>query len=346
MELSQREQAVLQAVIRSYIVTGEPVGSKALCEIPTLNVSSATIRAKMSELCELGLLEQPHTSAGRIPTALGYRYYIEQLMSDYHLTDEDKNVIDSLLPHNMDQPERIIEQACEALAELTNCAAMLTTPADERACVKKVNLIMLGRKTVMAVLVTSSGIIKNKITRCDLDISIDLLEKVDNILKQTVYGMPLSELNMPLSQMIIMQLGAEALTAAPIIIAVFEAAGSAADAEVKLKGESNLLRHREFSSSKASQLLEYLKKKNGLIPFLKNVDNGISVVLGDEIGESALSSSGVIITRYNLFDRQVGSIAILGPDRMDYEHIIPSILYFRDSLSRLLTESFLDEDYF
>ena len=128
MELNKRNRDILSEVISAYIITGEPVGSKQLANSTPLNCSSATIRAKMNELCELGLLSQPHTSAARVPTAAGYRYFIGELIKNSQATDEDKRIIDSLLPHAVTSPERLMESACNALADYTGCAAMMTTP--------------------------------------------------------------------------------------------------------------------------------------------------------------------------------------------------------------------------
>lgn len=343
MELSQANREILSAVIRAYVLTGEPVGSKVLRELAGLHCSPATIRAKMSELCELGFLSQPHTSAGRVPTALGYRFYVEQLMDRYKLSQADKNEIDSLLPSPDTTPEKLIDCACEALAELTNCAAMLTTPADAQAQIAKVQFIPIGRRTVMVVLITSAGMIKNRVARCDFDMHPQTLLKMNRLVEQTVCGKTLEEFTSADAQALLVASGVNVFSAAPLIAALVDTVGDAVDAELRLKGTSNLLTHREFSAQKARELLDYLQNKGKLLTILRHEDKDFEILLGSETGEEALSSSGVIVTRYSVGGREVGSIGILGPARMDYEHIIPSILYFRDSLGRLLTESYAED---
>ena len=343
MLLTQREASILNAVIRSYIITGEPVGSKALRDAQSMNLSPATIRAAMNRLCELGLLEQPHTSAGRIPTAAGYRYFIENLLPNCRLPQAIKDQIDSIFPHCSQQPDSLVEDSCEALAELTGCAALLTTPADREAYIKSVRLMQVSRHTAILVLLTSSGMMKSRIFRFELPVSSALLEKIDAVLRQEVYNLPLDELNPVMMQGLLLTLGEDSLAAAPAISALMDAANDIAESQVKLKGETNLLTHREFSAERAKMLFDYLQNDLALLHILRRTGDGLSIILGNETGEDALNSSGMIVTHYSIGDRDVGAIGILGPDRMDYEHIIPSVLYFKDKLGGLLTERFSDD---
>ncbi len=346
MELSERQKQILNATVKTYILTGEPVGSKILCDVMPVQVSSATIRSVLSDLCELGFLTQPHTSAGRVPTAMGYRFYIERLMDNTTLSAEDKHNIDAIIGNFGGSPEAVLEQACESLAKLTGCAAMVTTPGERSATVKGIQLIKISGRTVMAVIVTSNGIIKNRVARCDMTLSPSQLEKSQNALSEVMLHKNLEDISVATSQDVICRLGADMLLLAPIVSAAVDAVISAVESELKLKGESNLLIHNEFSGARAARLLNYLQNRASVLNMLRRSPSPITAIFGNETGEDALTHSGVIITNYKLPKRNSGSIGILGPERMDYDRIIPEILYFSDALGKLLSDSFTDDNEF
>lgn len=339
MQLNKRNSDILSAVIRAYIITGEPVGSKQLLETEPLNCSSATIRAKMSELCELGLLNQPHTSAGRVPTAKGYRYFISELIKNNTLSDEDKRIIDSLMPQNITSPDRLIDAACSALADYTGCAAMLTTPSDKQSLISEIRLIDVGYNKVMLVLIASNGMISNSITRCDENISPEALATINEILKSQLIGTVLEDFTPAAAQSMLSSFGKYALLTAPILAALYDAAADIANSRIHLSGESYLISHREFANARATGILKFLHSKREMLSILSQFHDDINVVLGNETGEAALTSSGVVATKYYVGGKELGSIGILGPDRMDYEHIIPGLLYFRKEFSKMLSES-------
>lgn len=341
MDLSERKQELLHAIIRSYISTGEPVGSKTLREIESLNLSSATIRNEMSDLCEMGYLIQPHTSAGRVPTALGYRFYVETLRECAMLSEQEKRRIDSLLPDDVTQADRLIDIACGALAELTSSTALLTLPAERDATVQKIELLGLGSRTVMLVLVTSSGTVKSRVVRCDAPVSRQLIEKMNALFESNICSLPVSQITAGLLQNLLINLGMDGLSAAPILSAIADIAAEIADSSLRMWGESNLLTNRNFSAQQATSLLNYLR--SGRLRELQiKPETRFTVLLGSETDEDVLSSSGMIVTTYRQGSRH-GTIGIIGPDRMDYARIIPSVLYFSESLGKLLQGSLDDE---
>ena len=184
MELGARKLKILQAVIEAYIQTGEPVGSKALCELLDVSVSSATIRNEMASLSELGLLEQPHTSAGRIPTQFGYRLYINELMRPKPLSDEEMRYIDGYLSEYADDPDLLLEKAAEMLAEMTKYAAISTTPTNRDATIQRIQLVQTGPHTAMLVLTTSTGAVKSKLFRTNYLLNSDILRMFSNVLNE------------------------------------------------------------------------------------------------------------------------------------------------------------------
>ena len=207
MDISERKLKILAAIVETYVKTGEPVGSKALCEALDCSVSSATIRNEMADLSEMGLLEQPHTSAGRIPSHAGYRLYIDKLMEQKPLSEEEQRFIDGSLSASADNPEHLLEDASQVLAELTSYAAISTTPSDEEATVRHLQFVQTGRRTAMVVLLTSSGILKNKIFRCDYDLSPDILRVFHKLLNEKIAGIPVASITPAYIQTLAASLG-------------------------------------------------------------------------------------------------------------------------------------------
>ncbi len=340
MKLSNRDLEILNIVIRSYILNGEPVGSKTLRDDHGLNLSPATIRSSMNRLCEAGLLCQPHTSAGRIPTSLGYQYFIHKLIPECKLDENAKRAIDSLFPGAQEDPEELLDSACSALADITGCVSMLTPPQGSELKVYRVRLVPIDKYTAVLMFVTTAGIIKSRFCRFDRQINADFLSKIDACLAKTLVGRPLDSVNAASMQNMLIGLGEDALYAMPAVYTASEMVEELNQARVKLKGQANLFSHREYGSDKLKPLLDYLHNEPSVCNMLSQAGGEITVILGSETGEKALKSSGLIVTKYKLGGQNVGAIGILGPDRMNYETIIPSVLYFKESLGRYLTDRF------
>lgn len=343
MKLSKRDLEILNIVIRSYILNGEPIGSKTLKDSHNLGVSSATIRSSMSRLCEAGLLCQPHTSAGRIPTPHGYRMYIQQLISSCVLDERSKKIIDSVFPDTGDNPDALLDNACEALAHITGCVSLLTTPHSEGAVIHKIKSVPVGRYTSILMMITPTGMIKSKYCRFERKVNEEFLKKIDNMLSDALVNKPVELITPATIQSTLLNLGEDALYAVPAVSAAIELADELSKTSIKLKGQSNLFSHREFCSDKIIPLFDYLKNESRLHNMLSHTGGDITVILGSETGERALSHSGVIVAKYKLGDENAGAIGILGPDRMNYETIIPSVLYFKDSLGRYLTKKYTQD---
>ena len=183
MEMTDRKEKILAAVVEKYIQTGEPIGSKALVDSLGLSVSSATVRNEMADLSDMGYLEQPHTSAGRIPSNQGYRYYVEHLMKTCDMSPSEKSIISSKLRESSGEPQSVLEKANNILADLTHCTAVSTTPSEAQAVVKRIELVPIGTRTAMVVMLTTTGMLKTKVCRTDKEITIDIAENFYNIAK-------------------------------------------------------------------------------------------------------------------------------------------------------------------
>lgn len=342
MGLPERKKIILATIVENYITTGEPVGSKAICNMLDMSVSSATVRNDMSDLSELGFLEQPHTSAGRVPTSLGYRYYIDNLMPYYELGQEERKNIDEKVDLKLGDPEQLLERAGEILVDFTNYASLSTTPADEYDIVKRVEMVQVSPKTAIIVLLTSKGILKSKACRTDVRITPDYIETFYSVVNQNFLGKLLTDIGTAMIQTLVASLGNKALAMSPLLVTLSELASDASQSEIILGGQSNLLNYREFESN-AGELLNFLHRDEPLNQIISSTKSDLDVLIGNENIYRELANSSMIISRYRISGNEGGSIGIIGPIRMDYKKLIPSIRYLTDIVGKLLSEVY-EED--
>ena len=340
MELGERKQKILTAIIDSYIQTGEPVGSKALVEMLGNAVSSATIRNEMAELASWGYLEQPQTSAGRIPTAKAFRLYIDHLMRRQALSDEDQKDIDDMLAGSAGDPERLIGEASQALAESTGCAAVSTTPSEQGAVIRRIEIMRVSSRSAALLLMTGSGVLRSRVCRFDGDVETDTLQMLCNVLTENFLGAQLTDIGVPQVQNLLISLGDYGLTCAAALTAFYELVQESAEAEVLLTGQLNLLQHPDYELERARSLLGFLAQREQLMGMLAAHRGGLRVVLGSESLRPELNGSSIIVTRYSLDGRADGSIGLIGPLRMDYAATIPRLEYIAKAVGRLLSDMF------
>lgn len=337
MRMDDRKLKILAAVVDEYIRTGEPVGSKALVELSGLSVSSATVRNDMAALESMGFLEQPHTSAGRVPTYKGYRFYIERLMKPEPLSAKERSVIDEMLgKSNAVTAESVIETATEALAQLTGCATFNTKNMPQISVITRVEVIPAGRRLYALLILTSSGAIKNRICRMEFDLTNEQLEFFDRFLNENLHGLKLDQLNPSLMQNLAAAMGSYMMTLTPLLYAVYELSNEFAASNVNLKGETRLLTNSEFDPG---EVMRFLSHKNELAQLLSSVFDGIHVVFGQEENTLAITNSSMILSKYNLGNVNAGALGVIGPVRLDYAKMIPYIKYFSDSVTRMLSAS-------
>lgn len=343
--LPKRRQKVLAAIVEQYIETGEPVGSKALLSKLDITVSSATIRNEMSELTRLGFINQPHTSAGRIPTQAGYRYYVDNLMKISELEENERRIIEAGVDYRSGDPELLLEKAGEVLVDFTNCAALSTTPSDENAFIKNIEMVQISPKTAMIVLLTSTGILKSKACRTDVEITSDLKATFSALVEEHFFGRPLSDVGTVMIQTLAASLGAKALSMSPLLVTIADLVAAASQSEIKLEGQSNLLNYKEYGQN-AGQLLNFLHRSEPLsmlVSASNETSDDIEIRIGSENRYKELENSSVIISKYKIGDSASGAIGIIGPTRMNYSKLIPSIKYLTDIVSKLLSEVY-EED--
>ncbi len=327
MDPTQRKMKILEAVVEAYVKSGEPVGSKSLCEVLGFNVSSATVRNDMAELASLGLLEQTHTSSGRIPTDLGYRIYVDQLMKASPLNKQEQSAIDDALYLSSDAPEHLLDTAATLLSQITHYAAVAAAPPGDMAVIRRIRFVQTGGCTAMAVLITSSGTVKTRLFRCDYVITPELIGMFEKTANERFSGISVSGVTPALMQSAAVSLGEMSMLMSNVLLAVHDAAREAAATSVSIKGQSNLFLMPELASADGKKVMELLGHSAELSRLLETAGADVSILIGSEINNPALSSLSVIASRYIASDECSGSIAVIGPVRMNYRRIVPVLQY-------------------
>ena len=338
MELTDRKKRILRAIVETYIATAEPVGSKAVAELAGLDVSTATIRNEMADLTELGLLEQPHTSAGRIPSAAGYRLYVNELMDRQQLTIQETQRINEALNLKMEELDRVIDRAGKVLSQLSDYPVFTVAAAKERVTVKRFDLLMVEENAFIAVVMTDNSVVKNKLIHLPGQLSDTQLQLLSAVLNSSFVGLSRDEMEEALDKM-------ETHTAPgafELISLVVEFAIQVLDDQGRRKmrtaGITHLLEHPEYRSlDKAKPLMTYLSEENEESRLPMNLDSGksMNILIGPENVSDALKDTSVVMASYDIGDNMKGIIGVVGPTRMDYAKVTARLSYFADSLTRM-----------
>ena len=341
MELSDRKKIILGSLIKYYIKTGEPVGSKSLLELTGLGVSPATLRNEMSELCELGLLCQPHTSAGRQPTSIGYSFYFEKLMNRREVPYDLQLIIDKMLSDAAKDPENLAAVAGQFLSELTGLPTLMATVTKEETVVKRVDILPMGRRTVLLLLITSDGQAISRICRSAFNLAPDVLLHFEKLLSYYVIGTELNKFSNILLQALVSRTGDLSLFLMPLLSSVFEMVEELQARSVHVKGESNIVKCYE-NENDARNILSLLTKQDELFTMLANTRDDIEIIFGDQVGISEMQSSSIVVSKYRLGYEDIGRIGVIGPVRMAYEQLVPTIEYFALKLGTVMTQAMRD----
>ncbi len=338
MGIDERKMQVLAAVVDEYIKTGEPVGSKVVLEQLSLKVSSATVRNDMASLEQAGFLEQPHTSAGRVPTYLGYRYYIENLMAVTPLTSEEKQLIDEKLKDNDFTADSIVENAVNVLSELTQLTVVSKNTLPQFSMITHVEVIPAGRRLYALLIITSSGTIKNKICRIEFDISNEQLDYFGQFINDNLTGVNIDELTPDMLDNLATALGGYMMTLSPLLNAVYKLSEEMSHVDIHLQGEQKLI----TSGVNANEVVDFISKKNELDLLLTQAFDGISVVFGKENDNFTITNSSMILSPYSVNDEALGSLGVIGPIRLDYSKVFSHIDYVTKSMCDMLEQATLE----
>ncbi len=332
MEMTPRKEKILSSVVRDFVKSGEPVGSKAIAE--EIGVSSATVRSEMADLIAMGLLEQPHTSAGRVPSQKGYREYVDRLMQVPQLREEERRYFDSMLLGSAFEPEQLLRRVSKVLASATRYAATVTTPSGLLATVKAVQFVQTSRRTAMLVLISSAGTMKTKVFHCDFDLTGEIMRVLFRIFNERVTGKEVSEITPAFLQTMGASLGEMYALVGSALQALLETAQDTVQTETLISGQMNLLFYPELEHRRMMDLLE---RKEDVVSLLRRKPGKISVLIGSEIDRPELQNASLLVSRYAVDGQDMGALALLGPTRMDYAGAIAVLQYLTIEVSRMLT---------
>lgn len=336
MELTPRKKAILAEIVRAHIETGEPIGSKILAEKLPNAPSTATLRNEMSDLCEMGYLDQPHTSAGRVPTSKAYRLYVTELMKPEKLSEEGRSVVDGMLSTISPDPESIGVAAAGILSELTGLPALVASNADRSIRIKRVTLLPMGRSSAVVFIIADDGRAKSRLVRCDTPLTPSLINRFDRIVSEKVCGMDAGVLDMAYLQSIVVLAGLDALGIAPLLSNVFDLAQQMNSAQVKVVGTANL-----FSICRgdveAKKILELLSGSDTVSDIISSVTDSVGIIFGDDTAYTELKPTGMIVASYG-DERQYGKIALIGPTRMSYGELLPSVEYLAARVGNIMSD--------
>lgn len=326
MKPLDRKLKILSAIVERYILTGEPVGSKSVCEDSKMSFSSATIRNEMANLVECGYLLQPHVSAGRIPSHLGYRLYLNKLMNEKPLVFEEKNLINGALSSAAIDPESLLEASAQVLADITGLTSIISTPINQTSRIKNIKFLQTGSRSGMLVLITTSGMIKNKLFRCDYNLNSEILKMFEEILEQEFCGKLLKEVEKGNIDIIVGNSGEIALLLLPIIDVLLEAVKEARKVKIKICGQKNLLLIPSVANETVIDIFNFLEDDAKVLELLNCTDYGINFIVGKENSYRQLQNASVVSTRYNVGGR-FGLMGIIGSTRMDYSTVASQLQY-------------------
>ncbi|MEE1280693.1 MAG: heat-inducible transcriptional repressor HrcA [Acutalibacteraceae bacterium] len=338
MELPIRKGKILNAIIKQYIETGEPMGSKLLLDFLDFSVSSATVRNEMASLSEMGYLIQPHTSAGRVPTQLGYRYYLDHLVEPIQLSDRECRAIDDVLIAVADDPEHILNKGAEILSQLTGYVAVSTTPPANDTTIERVKILQISRHTVMIVMITSKGMVKNRLFRCDHNITNDVLSIFERALNEMLTGVKLSLITPAFVQTVAIALGDVLIFMPQALLAIMDAAKEASVINIVNYGLSNLLQTGEFSVEQLRNIYRFLQDVQLQEELLLRKHDRISTYIGTESKIPDVFSTGIVVSRYSIQGTESGALGVIGPVRMNYTKVIAYTDYISQMCGKLITE--------
>ena len=338
MELDERKKKILQAVIRNYLETGEPVGSRTISKYTDLNLSSATIRNEMADLEEMGYILQPHTSAGRIPSDKGYRFYVDAMMEE---KQRETVEMQELLVERQDKMETLLKQVARVLAHNTQYATMISAPQTKRSKLKFIQLSRVDAHQILAVIVIEGNVIKNNILSVDEELSDETLLKLNILLNTNLNGLTIDEISLGMISVMKQQAGIHSDIVSEVIDAVAEAIRAEEDLEIYTSGTNNIFRYPELADQeKASELINTFEEKQQLGELLQetsdNAENtGIQVYIGEESPVQSMRDCSVVTATYELGDGMKGTIGIVGPKRMDYDKVVGTLRTIQTQLDEL-----------
>ena len=340
MEMTERKKKVLRSVVDLYIRTAEPVGSKAITELPDMKYSSATIRNEMADLTTMGYLEQPHTSAGRIPSAAGYRLYVDELMADYRLSIDETKSISTAIEEKMQRVDKLVEKVAKLVSQTTDLPAISMASRSADATVKRFELIQAGTGSFILVVMLSNDEVVNKLIKLPLNVAENDLKLLSALLNATMTELSAEEFTAGLLDRVMRSAGAAASLVPVIVEFTAETLRRSGSANMVVAGHSRLLGLPEYRDvDKAQKVMTSLDEETlSNLPAVMQNANGTKVIVGPENISEELKDTSVVMTKFDIGDGLQGMIGVVGPTRMDYAKVTARLSYFAESLSKMFSK--------
>ena len=347
--LSERKKLILRAIVDAHIVDGEPVGSKYLMQDEHLKVSSATIRNEMAELEAMGYLEQPHTSAGRVPSEAGYRFYVDSLVEKYRITSGEVETLREALRVKQAQLDSILDSAMRLAAKMTNYTALAVRPRISSMTVKKYELIQIDPRQLVLVMVTAGGAVRTQNLVCEAPVVEEAVRKLAALLNMRLTGITGDQISLPVMMEMESVMGEYSFLVSPVVKCICQTISTAQGGELKVEGMNKLLSYPEFYDiGKLRDMLTMFERKDELVGLISGAtapmmpsgqtDDGVQVYIGSENPVIIMDSSSLVFKPVKQGDRTVGAIGVIGPTRMNYKKVISMVDGIAGSVSELLSE--------
>ena len=340
MELTERKKKVLRSIVDLYIRTAEPVGSKAIAELPDMSYSSATIRNEMADLLAMGYLEQPHTSAGRIPSPAGYRLYVDELMADYRLSMDETKSISDAIEEKMQRVDKMVEKVAKLVSQATDLPAISVASRRGGVTVKRFELISAGSGSIILVVMLENDEVVNKLIKLPLNVGETELKLLSALLNATMVELSAEEFTASLLERVMNSAGSAACLVPVIVDFTVETLRRSASTNMAVAGQARLLHHPEYRDiDKAQRMLSTLDEDSlSNLPAVMQGANGTKVLVGPENVAQELKDTSVVMTKFDIGDGLQGMIGVVGPTRMDYAKVTARLSYFAESLSKMFNK--------
>lgn len=331
MELSNRQLLILQVIIDEFIQTAQPIGSRAISKIDGITFSPATIRNEMADLGELGYIEKTHSSSGRIPSEKGYRFYVDHMLLPFHLSKKDQRLVSAVFDQDLVEFEQVVQKSGEVLSDLTNYTSIILGPEVHETTLKQLQIIQLSKTTAVAILVTNSGHVEHRSFTIPVEINAADLEKLVNILNERFYNVPIIQLHSKIQAELSYILNHYIEDVSIALNYLNGALFNQQPDNVYMSGITNMLLQPEFNDvTKIHSLYSIIEKEELMAKLLRASEKGIQISIGHENKINEMQDLSLITATYSLSGEQLGTIALLGPKRMDYARVV--------SLMRLLSK--------
>lgn len=337
-ELSDRKKLILKAIIEAHIETGEPVGSKYLTENMQIACSSATIRNEMAELESLGYLEQPHTSSGRIPSDMGYRFYVDSLSDSYAEATAEIDGMNELMKVKMNEIDKILESASKLASSLTNYTGIAIKPRPSSAFISRFETMFIDEHNFIIVMLTSIGNVKSKSIRSETELTPEATEHITDCLNACFAGLSAEKITLPIVMKLESMMGSFSSLSQIIIKSIYEVMNEINGGSLRYSGIDHLLQYPEYSDiSQFKELLGALERQDDILNMISDSDKeDISVYIGSESPVKVMNNSSIVFKAIKKDGKTIGAIGVIGPTRMDYAKVLSTISSISGNIASML----------